>query len=255
MTTIDGHVPIVGLTTYLQQASSGVWNVPASFLPAYYLNGVTMAGGIATLLPPQSPSDRIVGRVLSGIDGLIVTGGSDVNPSSYGQVRHYTTDNPALDRDAWEFALVRGAIARRLPLLGICRGAQVLNVALGGTLHQHLPDILQHTRHQAGSAVFSTTSINTVAGTRVAQLVGEAHEAQCYHHQAIAGLGEGLIVSARDGEGVIEAIEGDPLMYPKSWIVAVQWHPEQTLHDLSLFEGLVEAARVHRFEVDQSPRC
>lgn len=246
MTISESRRPVLGLSTYLQQASSGVWNVPASFLPAFYINAVTMAGGIATLLPPQPVDAAVTDRVLDGLDGLIVTGGRDVEPATYGATPHPTTDAPARDRDAWEFSLVSGALARGLPLLGICRGAQVLNTVLGGTLHQHLPDLLHHTRHQAGSAVFTTTSISTVPGTKVAALIGASSEAQCYHHQAIAEVGDGLIVSARDCEGVIEAVEADPRRYPNHWVLAVQWHPEERLDDLRLFAGLAEAARAYR---------
>jgi len=238
--------PVLGLSTYLQQAASGVWNVPASFLPAFYINAVTMAGAIATLLPPQPVSEVIVDRVLEGLDGLIITGGRDVEPANYGQTPHPTTDAPARDRDAWELALVAAALTRGLPLLGICRGAQILNTALGGTLHQHLPDLLHHTRHQAGNATFTTTSITTTARTKVAGMIGPSSEAQCYHHQAIATVGKGLVVSARDSEGVIEAVEADPRLYPHHWVVAVQWHPEERLDDLRLFAGLTEAARSYR---------
>lgn len=237
--------PVIGLTTYLQQAQTGVWDVVASFLPAIYLEGVTRAGGIATLLPPQPVDEAIVDRVLDGIDGLVITGGKDVNPAAYGHAPHATTDVPALDRDAWEFALLRRALARRLPVLGICRGAQVLNVALGGTLHQHLPDVLGHTRHQAGNAVFTTSHIVTVPGTRVNALVGADTQAQCYHHQAIDRLGDGLVVSAHDAaDGVIEAVElpGD------AFVVAVQWHPEERLDDLRLFAGIVAAASQYTAE-------
>ncbi|MBI3216557.1 MAG: gamma-glutamyl-gamma-aminobutyrate hydrolase family protein [Mycobacterium sp.] len=238
---VDPARPVLGLTTYLQQAQTGVWDVQASFLPAIYLEGVTTAGGIATLLPPQPVDDGIVERVLDGLDGLVITGGRDVDPAAYGHVKHRRTDEPARDRDAWEFALLRGALARRLPVLGICRGAQVLNVALGGTLHQHLPDVIGHSGHQAGNAVFSTTSISTVPGTRVAALIGEGTDAQCYHHQAIAELGRGLIVSARDTDGVIEAVETESAT--TGFVVAVQWHPEERLDDLRLFAGVVSAAR------------
>jgi putative glutamine amidotransferase len=231
--------PVLGLTTYLQQAQTGVWDVRASFLPAIYLDGVTLAGGIATLLPPQPVDDEIAARVLDGLDGLVITGGRDVDPSAYGQRAHPTTDEPACDRDAFEFALVRGALARRLPILGICRGAQVLNVALGGTLHQHLPDVVGHPRHQAGNAVFTTSSVRTVPGTRLAALIGDSSDAQCYHHQAIDRLGAGLIVSAQDGvDGVIEAVE----MPGQDFVLAVQWHPEERLDDLRLFAAVVEAA-------------
>ena len=239
------NVPLIGLTTYLQPAQTGVWDVRASFLPAIYFEGVGLAGGISVLLPPQPVDSGIVERVLDGIDGLIITGGRDVDPASYGSTRHPATDEPCADsrlRDAFEVALLRDALHRGMPVLGICRGAQVLNVALGGTLHQHLPDVLGHARHQQGNAVFSTSSITTVAGTRVEALVGQATDAQCYHHQAIDRLGQGLIVSASDADGVVEAVEVDPAVHPDSWVVAVQWHPEERLDDLRLFAGLVGAA-------------
>ncbi|MGB2920282.1 MAG: gamma-glutamyl-gamma-aminobutyrate hydrolase family protein [Mycobacterium sp.] len=237
--------PVIGLTTYLQPAQTGVWDVRASFLPAIYFEGVGLAGGISVLLPPQPVDAGIAERVLDGIDGLIVTGGRDVDPAAYGSPRHPATDEPVADsrtRDAFEFALVEGALRRGLPVLGICRGAQVLNVALGGSLHQHLPDVLGHAHHQQGNAVFSTSTIVTVPGTRVASLVGDSTDAQCYHHQAIDRIGDGLIVSASDADGVIEAVEVDPRRYPHSWAVAVQWHPEERLDDLRLFAGLVAAA-------------
>ena len=126
------------------------------------------AGGIATLLPPQPVDADIAARVLDGIDGLIITGGRDVDPGAYDHQAHPATDSPARDRDGWEFALLQEALRRRMPMLGICRGAQVLNVALGGTLHQHLPDLLGHTGHQLGNAEFSTSAVRTVAGSRLA---------------------------------------------------------------------------------------
>lgn len=234
---------MVGLTTYLQQTKSGVWDVQASFLPAIYFEGIGLAGGISVLLPPQPVDESIAEQVLDGVDGLVLTGGRDVDPARYEQSPHPTTDEPARDRDAFEFALVHGALRRGLPVLGICRGAQVLNVALGGTLHQHLPEVVGHTGHQQGNAVFSTSSISTVPGTRVASLVGPTTDAQCYHHQAIDRLADGLIASASDADGVIEAVEVDPAKHPESWVVAVQWHPEERLDDLRLFAGLVEAAQ------------
>jgi putative glutamine amidotransferase len=231
------------LTTYLEQAKSGVWDVRASFLPSIYFEGVTLAGGIAVLLPPQPVDDGIAARVLDGLDGLVITGGKDVDPSRYGQPAHPKTDEPRQDRDAWEFALLDGALRRGMPVLGICRGAQVLNVALGGTLHQHLPDVVGHTRHRAGNAEFSTSRVDVMPGTRLAALIGEYSDEQCYHHQAIAELGDGLVVSARDADGVVEAVE---LPYDHNsgapFVLAVQWHPEERLSDLRLFAGLVEAA-------------
>jgi putative glutamine amidotransferase len=128
-----------------------------------------------------------------------------------------------------------------MPVLGICRGAQVINVALGGTLHQHLPDVIGHTHHQLGNAVFATSAVRTVPGTRLAALIGESSDAQCYHHQAIDRLGDGLIVSAQDSDGVIEAVE----IPGQNFVLAVQWHPEERLDDLRLFAAVVEAAAVY----------
>jgi putative glutamine amidotransferase len=239
-----GARPIIGLTTYLQQARSGVWDVRASFLPAIYFEGVNLAGGIAALLPPQQVDAEIADRLLDGLDGLVVTGGRDVDPGRYGQAPHPATDQPVEDsrvRDAFEFALLRTALDRGMPVLGICRGAQVLNVALGGTLHQHLPDVLGHNRHQQGDAVFTTSSVRTVPGTRLAALIGESSDAQCYHHQAIDRLGAGLVVSASDADGVIEAVE----MPGDDFVLAVQWHPEERLDDLRLFAAVVEAAAAY----------
>jgi putative glutamine amidotransferase len=125
--------------------------------------------------------------------------------------------------------------------LGICRGAQVLNVALGGTLHQHLPDVIGHPRHQAGNAVFNTSSIRTVPGTRLASVIGESSGAQCYHHQAIAQLGRGLVISAQDTDGVVEAVE----VPGENFVLAVQWHPEERLDDLRLFAAVVQAAAAY----------
>jgi putative glutamine amidotransferase len=236
--------PVVGLTTYLTRAQMGVWDARASYLPEVYFKGVTLAGGTALLLPPQPVDEAIAERVLDSLDGLVITGGNDVDPGTYGQEPNPNNDKPAPERDAWEFALLRGALARGLPVLGICRGAQVLNVVLGGTLHQHLPDVIGHSGHRAGNAVFTTLPVRTVAGTQLASLVGETVDTRCYHHQAIAELGEGLIVSGWDADGVVEALE----LPGPGFVLAVQWHPEESLDDLRLFSAIVEAARAYAKE-------
>lgn len=241
---MSAKAPVIGLTTYLQQAQTGVWDVPASFLPAVYFQGVTAAGGVAVLLPPQPVDPEIAERVLDSLDGLLITGGTDVDPAVYGQRPHSSTDQPARQRDAWEFALLRAALQRRLPVLGICRGAQVLNVALGGTLHQHLPDVIGHSGHRAGNAVFTTLPVRTVPGTRLAALVGDSVDARCYHHQGIAELGAGLVVSGWDADGVVEALE----LPGPGFALAVQWHPEESLDDLRLFSAIVEAAQAYAKE-------
>ncbi|ORW89618.1 amidotransferase [Mycolicibacter terrae] len=230
---------MVGLTTYLDRARFGVWDVRAGLLPADYLEGVTAAGGIAVLLPPQPVTGEIAARVLDGVSGLVITGGRDLDPSGYGQAAHTETDRPDPTRDAWESALLAEALRRKLPVLGICRGAQVLNVALGGTLHQHLPDVLGNAGHRAGNGVYTPMPVRTIAGTRLAELVGETCQVQCYHHQAIAELGDKLVVSALDDDGVIEAIE----LPGEDFVVAVQWHPEASLDDLRLFTAIVDAAQ------------
>lgn len=236
--------PVIGMTTYLQRAQTGVWDVQASFLPQIYFEGVTRAGGVALLLAPQPVDHDIADRVLDSIDGLVLTGGPDVDPARYGQKPHPTTNEPATARDDWEFALLEAALRRGIPVLGVCRGAQVLNTALGGTLHQHLPDVIGHTHHQKGDAVFGTSAVHTVPGTRLADLIGETSDAQCYHHQAIDELGDGLVVSARDTDGVVEAVE----LLGDAFVVGVQWHPEETLDDLRLFAAVVEAARTYATE-------
>nr|WP_233147915.1 MULTISPECIES: gamma-glutamyl-gamma-aminobutyrate hydrolase family protein [unclassified Mycobacterium] len=231
--------PVVGLTTYLERVQAGIWDVPAGYLPADYFQGVIDAGGVAALLPPQPADADAVSAALDSLDALVITGGYDLDPAAYGQPPHPTTDQPRTVRDAWELALLRGALDRALPVLGICRGAQVLNVAFGGTLHQHLPDVLGHDGHRAGNAVFTTLPVRTVPGTRLAALMGESTDASCYHHQAIDKVGHPLVVSAWDADGVVEGLElpGD------HFVLAVQWHPEQTLSDLRLFKAVVDAAR------------
>jgi putative glutamine amidotransferase len=234
--------PIIGLTTYLEQARTGVWDVPAAFLPKAYFEAVTRAGGIAVLLPPQPVDDATAHRVLAGLDGLIIAGGKDVDPARYGQQPHPATDEPRRDRDAWEDALLRAAIDTGTPFLGICRGAQVLNVALGGTLHQHLPDVVGDDRYQRGNGVFSEVPVAVSPDSVLAEMIGAEIDVKVYHHQAIDRVAEGLTVTARSADGVIEAVELPGVPFG----VAVQWHPEENGDDLRLFAGLVDAARAHR---------
>lgn len=231
--------PVIGLTTYLEQAQTGVWDVRAAFLPQVYFDAVNRAGGIAVLLPPQPVDAEIAGRILDGLDGLIISGGKDVDPARYGQVAHVATDEPRRDRDAWEDALLIAAIDRDLPFLGICRGAQMLNVTLGGTLHQHLPDVIGTDRYNAGGGVFVDNDVLVDADSHIAGLIGGAVIGKSYHHQSIDRVADGLVVTARTDDGTIQAVELPDLTFG----VAVQWHPEQDFDDIRLFEGLVAAAR------------
>lgn len=236
--------PLIGLTTYRQRAQSGVWDVEAAFLPSEYFECVTRAGGTAVLLPPQPLSAADAERIVAGLDGLIVCGGRDVDPSLYGQEPGTHTDKPDTVRDASERALYTAAIAAGVPFLGICRGQQVLNTLRGGTLIQHLPDVVGSNKYQMGNGVYSTAEINVVPGHSLARaLGGDTHVlGALYHHQAIDKLGEGLTVVAQSTDGIIEAVELDG--YPFG--LAVQWHPEHTPEDNRLFEALIEAATTYR---------
>jgi putative glutamine amidotransferase len=238
-----GSRPLIGITTYLEQSQTGVWDVPASFLPKVYLDAVTNAGGIAVLLPPQPVDEEIATSVLSSLDGLVVAGGKDVDPSRYGQPPHAQTDAPRLDRDAWEDALLKAAIDTELPFLAICRGLQILNVALGGTLHQHLPDIVGDARFSGDNGVFAANEVSVGASGVVSTLLAETPTltVQSYHHQGVDRVAPGLTVTA-ESNGIVQAVELDGVPFG----VAVQWHPEQSPEDLRLFAGLIEAARQHR---------
>ena len=235
--------PVIGITTYRQQAKTGVWDVDAAFLHSGYIESVSRAGGIAILLPPQPASTEIADRVLDGVDGLVFAGGRDVNPERYDQESGEHTDQPDLRRDDWEFTLVDAALRRGLPVLFICRGAQVLNVFRGGTLFQHLPDVIGKNDYQRGEALLTEMEMTVSPGSTLESIVGATVTGMVYHHQAIDAVGTGLTVTARSKDNVIEAIEIDD--YPFG--VAVQWHPEVTSEkDGRLFDALITAARTPR---------
>ncbi|WP_209306721.1 gamma-glutamyl-gamma-aminobutyrate hydrolase family protein [Microbacterium paludicola] len=234
--------PLIGVTTYLQRAQTGVWDLEASFLPRVYMDGVIAAGGVPVLLPPQPTLPGVVDAVLERLDGLIVAGGADVDPARYGAEAHPRTDAPQTLRDEWEFALLERALELDLPFLGICRGMQVLNVLRGGTLHQHLPDVVGDARYQLGRGVFARVAVEVDEGSRLATLVGERIQAPVYHHQAIDRPGEGLVATARSADGIVEAVELEGATHG----LAVQWHPEEDPDDRRLFQSVVDAARAHR---------
>jgi len=235
--------PVIGLTTYLEQSQSGVWDVPAAFLPKVYFEAVSSAGGIAVLVPPQPFDETSADAVLDGLDGIILTGGKDVDARRYGQEPHPLNDVPRLDRDELEDMLLTRAMARDIPFLGICRGMQVLNTSLGGSLVQHLPDAIGSTRYNAGGGEFTPNLAVTVPGTTAATLLGERVTVQSYHHQALDEIAAGLTVSARGDDGVIQAVDVDGMTFG----VAVQWHPEESAaEDARLFAGLVTAAVEYR---------
>ena len=186
---------------------------------------------------------EIADRVLDSVDGLVFAGGRDVNPDRYDQQPGEHTDQPDLRRDEWEFTLVNAALRREMPVLFICRGSQVLNVYRGGTLFQHLPDVVGKNDYQRGEALLTEMEMTVSPGSTLESIVGPAVTGMVYHHQAIDAVGSGLTVSARSADDVIEAIEIDD--YPFG--IAVQWHPEVTSEqDGRLFDALTTAARTQR---------
>ena len=228
----------IGVTTYLEPVVMGLWSRPGSMLPQVYSDCLIGAGAAVVTLPPQPPTPEAVARVLDGVDGLMLTGGKDVDARLYGQEPHPENDAPRPDRDAWETALVRAAIELDLPFLVICRGLQVLNVTLGGTLIQHLPDVIGSNRYSYGNAVFADNPVITVPGTSAATILGEGLTVKSYHHQALDRVADGLTVTAYGDDSIVQAVDVDAMTFG----VAVQWHPEESPDDLRLFEALVAAA-------------
>lgn len=232
--------PVIGLTTYLERSQCGVWDTPAAFLPKAYFAAVNAAGGIAVLIPPQPVNSHTAERIIDSLDGLIICGGKDIDPNRYGHVAHATTDEPRRDRDELEDALLTAAISRQLPFLGICRGAQMLNVHQGGTLIQHLPEVVGDDRYQKGGGQFTRISVEIEHDTLLSRVLQGANsiEGDMYHHQAIDEIGRDLKVSAATRDNVIEAIELTSVPFG----LGVQWHPEQSPEDTQLFTGLIQAA-------------
>jgi putative glutamine amidotransferase len=242
-------IPLIGVTTYREEAAWGVWHQAADVLPAQYALAVEAAGAVPVLLPPVSAPDAAA-AVVARLDGLVIAGGADVDPARYGASPHARTGGARADRDAWELALIGAARDADLPLLGVCRGMQLLAVQAGGTLEQHTPDRVGDDRHSPGGDVFGAIPVQTVPGTRLAELVGGALTVNCHHHQAVAEH-PGFAVAARSAEGTLEAIE-DP---EGRFRLGVQWHPE-TAADAGLFAGLAAAARLvaaARFRAREEP--
>ncbi|WP_408055806.1 gamma-glutamyl-gamma-aminobutyrate hydrolase family protein [Streptomyces lycii] len=229
--------PLVGISTYLESTARwGVWEQSAALLPAGYPRLVQRSGGMAAMLPPGAPEHAAA--AVARLDGLVIAGGPDVDPARYGAERHPMTGPPARERDVWESALLEAALAAGTPLLAICRGMQLLNVVLGGTLVQHLPETVGHGGHSGPTGVFARHAVKPVPDTLLARAVPEAVEVPTYHHQAVDRLGDGLVVSAYADDGTPEALE---LPGAAGFVLAVQWHPEAG-EDLRVMEALVRAA-------------
>jgi putative glutamine amidotransferase len=230
--------PIIGITTYVEPVGWGTWQpVPAALLPYSYVGVVAAAGARAVLLPP----DDLDAGVLASLHGLVLAGGADVGPPLYGASPEPLTETRP-DRDAGEMALVTGALAADVPVLGVCRGMQLLVVAYGGRLHQHLPDVVGHEGHRPAPGAYGSHGVRFAPGSRIARIMGTDPAVNTYHHQGVADPGR-LTVTAWADDGVVEAVE-DPA---REFVLGVQWHPEEA-GDVRPFAALAEAAaaRAHR---------
>jgi putative glutamine amidotransferase len=218
--------PVIGICTALERAQWTVWDQEAHLLPRQYVDAIQAAGGLALLLPPDAQLEREPDEVLDHLDGLILAGGADVDPAVYGADAHPETNGTRTERDTFEVALARRALERDLPFLGICRGMQVMNIALGGTLLQHLPESHGHHDHRRvpGSFDGAEHDVRLAAGSLAARAAGEErHETRSHHHQGVDRIGDGLQVSGWSAlDELPEAVE----LADRRFALGVQWHPE-----------------------------
>jgi putative glutamine amidotransferase len=240
--------PVIGICTALARAQWSVWRErDAALLALSYIAAIQRAGGLALMIPPDGAFEDGPDQLLDLLDGLILAGGNDIDPACYGAERHPETGHPLPERDGSELALARRAVERDLPVLGICRGMQLLNVAFGGTLRQHLPDELGHEEHRRtpGSFDGSDHNVHLTAGSLAARAAGEEiHATKSHHHQGVAELGDGLEVTGFSTlDDLPEAIEAPG----RRFVLGVQWHPEVDERS-RIIDALVEQAAAYRDE-------
>jgi putative glutamine amidotransferase len=237
--------PTVGICAAFVRARWGAWDRPAFLLAQEYVTAAQRAGALALMVPPDQSLEQNPYEVLDLIDGLMLAGGSDIDPSAYGQEPHPETNSTVPERDRAELALVRAATASDMPVLGICRGMQLLNVAFGGTLRQHLPDEVGHGEHRRalGSFENSDHDVQLAPGSLAARAAGEElHGIKSHHHQGVGEIGEGLEITGISVlDDLPEAIEAPG----QRFVLGVQWHPEADERS-KLIGALVEAARAYR---------
>jgi gamma-glutamyl-gamma-aminobutyrate hydrolase PuuD len=232
--------PLIGITTDLAVVRFGAWEEESALVPADYTRAVERAGGRPLLVPP---SEEDVEGTLDVLDAVVFSGGSDLDPATYDQEPHPETDGVVEARDRAELAMLEAALARDMPVLAVCRGSQVLNVALGGDLVQHLPDVVGHDEHKHTPGQYADHGVTLEPETQLGRLLGTHAPVKSHHHQGFGRLGSGLRESAFAEDGTVEAVE-DPA---RRFALGVLWHPEAG-EDLRLFEALVEEARRYREE-------
>jgi gamma-glutamyl-gamma-aminobutyrate hydrolase PuuD len=230
--------PLVGVTTYVEPAAWGHWQLEAALIPYDYVRSLERAGARVLLVPP---SEDGVEETLDALDGILFSGGNDVDPEAYGAEAHPETTGLRPERDRGELALLEGALARDMPVLAVCRGFQVLNVARGGDLDQHLPESVGNELHREVKGVFSEHDVRIEDASRLGSLLGERAPVKSHHHQGVGRVGEGLREVAWADDGTVEGLE-DP---EHRFTVGVLWHPEAG-EDLKLFEALVAEAAAYR---------
>jgi putative glutamine amidotransferase len=233
--------PLIGITSYAEPGVRwGAWELPAALIPLAYVEAVERAGGRALLVPPSLEG---IDETLGALDGLLFSGGSDLDPDLYGAEAHPETNGVRLERDRAELVLLEAALARDMPVLAVCRGSQVLNVARGGDLVQHLPEVVGDEKHKHTPGVFADHDVELKEDTRLQRLLGDRAPVKSHHHQGYGTIGEGLVESAWAEDGTVEALE-DP---SRRFALGVLWHPEAG-EDFALFEALVEEAARYREE-------
>jgi putative glutamine amidotransferase len=232
--------PLIGITSYAEEIRWGVWTEVAALVPLSYVRAVDRAGGRALVVPPAEDG---LDETLAALDGVIFSGGGDLDPRLYGAQPHPETDAPRAARDAAELRMLKAALDRDMPVLAICRGSQVLNVARGGDLVQHLPEVVGHDEHRHTPGAFADHDVNLAQDSRLAAVLGDRAPVKSHHHQAYGRIGEGLREVAWAEDGVVEGLE-DP---EKRFALGVLWHPEEG-EDAALFEALVAEARRYREE-------
>lgn len=231
--------PLIGITSYSEPSVRwGVWDVPAAVIPLSYVNAIESAGGRALLVPP---SDEAIDETLDAVHGLLFSGGSDIDPAEYGHEAHPETNGVRPERDRGELALLTAALERDMPVLAVCRGSQVLNVARGGDIVQHLPEVVGDEKHKHTPGVFADHDVDVKVDSRLGSLLGDRAPVKSHHHQGFGRLGQGLVETAWAEDGTLEGLE-DP---GKRFALGVLWHPEAG-EDAALFRALVDEARAYR---------